>query len=640
MGKETGLYQCPACSQSLIFQSKETRIKVCTCGAIANRLESDDLVKKSAFTIGDHNDLIQPGTTGTYKGQSFEVIGRFRLWLAESVYNYWTIVFAGGTPAILAEGYGMYAILQTMRPESNITAWDISRLEVADSISVTNEVPWYLQRRDKAWKYELEGEVWMPECTDQFELFDLYARGDRHVEAIQYLKDYIVFYNVDFVEYSSLNLQNLNTGTPEPKQVFCANCNTNIEVKTFPYAQSCSCTGCGTRFAFKDAGSGFRTLKQDTGNDNALAIQLGSKGTIKGIDYEVIGYALKEEDNAEAARWKEYVLYNRAEGYAFLSEYAGSWLYARERGNSPVIGSNSPDSIYYKGAEYDLYNRYSIRIVDTAGEFPYDIFDDERKIVSAEFIAPPIMWIYERSREEGINWFVGEHLDKKELERQFPGAALPAQTERGVLDPRGRTNLPLLIKTTFAGIIILTLVHFLVGFGQQQRTVFSGDLQLRDSTASSTFVSPKFTLHKWRSNLAFDLTSPVDNNWIDMEATLVNAGNGQEYSLQQTVEYYHGVDDGESWSDGDTHETAYLSSIPGGDYFLRIEASRDTTNGAWSSVRDLAVTVKNDVPMHRNLFIFLGMLLVWPVVAYIWFYVNERRRWQNSPYTPYKTTSS
>ncbi len=46
----------------------------------------------------------------------------------------------------------------------------------------------------------------MPECTDQFEIYDFYARGDRHAEAIRYLNDYIVFYNIDFVEFSSLSL--------------------------------------------------------------------------------------------------------------------------------------------------------------------------------------------------------------------------------------------------------------------------------------------------------------------------------------------------------------------------------------------------------------------------------------------------
>jgi hypothetical protein len=639
MGKETGIDQCPTCSRAVHYRSKETRLNVCSCGQVINRLDSDHLVPKPAFTLPDHNDLVQIGTAGKYTDQTFEVIGRFRLWLSESVYNYWTILFDDGTPAFLAEGYGMYAIMKRMVPEQAITASDVSRLDVSDSVSLTNEVPWYLQRRDKAWKYEVEGEVWMPECSDQFQLFDFYARGHLHAEAIRYLDDYIVFYHIDFVDYPSLTLQNLNENPPAPKEVLCTNCNTTIAVKTFPYAQSCSCTSCGTRFAFKDAGSGFRTLKKDTENDNALAIPLGSKGNVKGIDYEVIGYALKEEDNAEAARWKEYVLYNRAEGYAFLSEYGGSWLYARERGNSPVIGSNSPDSILYRGEEYDLYNRYAIRIVDTAGEFPYDIFDDERKIVSAEFIAPPIMWIYEKSSEEGINWFVGEHLSAKELARQFPGAILPTQTERGVLDPRGRINLPLLLKTTLAGMIVLILVHFLIGFTQQQRTVFSGDLQLRDSTASSTFVSPNFALTKWRSNLVFDLSSPVDNNWIDMDATLVDANNGQEYGIEQTVEYYHGVDDGESWNEGSTNETAYLSSIPRGNYFLRIEASRDTTNSSWTAVRDLSVTVKNDVPMSRNLFIFLGLLLAWPIVAYSWYYFTERRRWANSQFSPYNKES-
>ena len=230
---------------------------------------------------------------------------------------------------------------------------------------------------------------------------------------------------------------------------------------------------------------------------------------------------------------------------------------------------------------------------------------------------------------------MAEHQDRKELERQFPNAAFPSQVEEGVLNPKGRINPGLLIKTTLAGILILFVAHFLVGVTQQQRTVFSGHLQLKDSAASSTFVSQPFQLNKWRSNLVFDLSSPVDNNWIDMEATLVNAANGQEYNLEQTVEYYHGVDDGDSWNEGSTTETAYLSSIPSGSYFLRIEASRDTTSGSWTSVRDLDVTVKNDVPMQRNLWIFLGILLVWPIVAYSWFYINERRRWKNSEFSPY-----
>src|ERR1700761_5884536 len=130
MGKETGIYQCPACSQTLLFRSRDTRIKVCTCGQVLNRQESDDIVVKPACSIPDKNDWVQVGTTGTYQGQSFEVLGRFRLWLDESVYNYWTILLNDGTPAWLAEGYGMYAIMKRMSPDKYYTAFDINRLAV------------------------------------------------------------------------------------------------------------------------------------------------------------------------------------------------------------------------------------------------------------------------------------------------------------------------------------------------------------------------------------------------------------------------------------------------------------------------------------------------------------------------------
>jgi len=633
MGKETGMYQCPSCSQAVVFRSKETRIKICACGQVLHRLDSDDLAAKPAFTIPDHNDWVQVGTTGTYEGRPFEVIGRFRVWLSESVYNYWTILFDDGSPAWLSEGYGMYSIMQRMTPEKATTIADLNMLRTTDYLMLKGEYSWFLQRKDEAWKYEVEGEVWMPQSNDQFPIYDLYAVKNQHIEAIEFLRDYVVFYDVEYVPYKSLQLKNVNETPPTPKDVVCTECNTTIAVKTFPYAQSCSCSACGMRFVYKGGGKGFVSQKKEKENDNALAIPLGSKGTLKGIDYEVIGYTLKEENDATGERWREYVLYNRAEGYAFLSEYKGNWMYAREQGNSPVTAHENPETIYYNGEEYDLYNRYKIRVVDTAGEFPFNIFDDGN-IVSAEFISPPRMWAYEKSREEGINWFLVEYQNRKQLLEQFP-FALPVPTEPGILNPTGHINLAKLIKITLAGMAIMVLIHFLIGMTEKETEVFSGDLQLRDSTASSIFVSPKFALHKWRSNLAFDLHTAVDNNWLDMEATLVDAVSGQEYGLQQTVEYYHGVDDGESWSEGSTHETAYLSSLPAGNYYLRLEASRDTTNGAWGAVRDVEVVVKNDVPMHRNLFIFLGLMLVWPLCMIIWYFYNERSRWAGSRFSPF-----
>src|ERR1700761_8847185 len=187
MSRETGMYQCPSCSAAILFRSGDTRLFVCVCGQVLNRLDSDDLRAKSAFTITRHNDLIRIGTAGVFNGKRFEVIGRFRLWLQESVYNYWTILLEDGSLAMLAEGYGMYAVLQRTSLEQNISYFDLDRLSSTDSIRVIGESEWYLQRKDESHKYEVEGEVWMPECNDSFKLIDLYAKSDGHVEIIEYL---------------------------------------------------------------------------------------------------------------------------------------------------------------------------------------------------------------------------------------------------------------------------------------------------------------------------------------------------------------------------------------------------------------------------------------------------------------------
>jgi len=637
----TGIYQCPACQRPVTFRSTETRIFVCPCGTVLNRLESDDLVVKQALIIRGQNDLLMPGSKGAIRGKKFEVLGRFRLWLDESVMNYWTILIEGNAVCLLMEGYGMYALLRQIRTDKAVTVQDLDRLGETESLQLREWDDYFLQQKDACWKYEVEGEVWMPECKDQFRLFDLAAKGDKHIEMIEFLPEYLVALECMYLDFQSLQLTGLNEQPVTPLKLNCSQCNAKMRVLTFPYAQSCSCNSCGSRLVFKKTGehqsSGFGRSGKDRENRNELAIPLGSIGTLKGIRYEVIGYALKEENTPSPPRWKEYVLYNRAEGYAFLSEYAGNWIYVRERGDKPVITTKDPTAIYYEGAKYSLYNKYQIRIVDTAGEFPYNVYDD-KGINSAEFIAPPRMWIYEKSREEGINWFLGEHLDRDELLEQFP-FDLPDQVERGVLDPRGFSAMRAdkLALVTLIALGTLIAVHLLIGVSKANRVILDKQVLLHDSTASTSFVSSPFALTKWRSNLEIDIAAPVDNNWLDLEAALVNTNTGTEYSLEQVVQYYHGYEDGENWTEGSSRETTYLNSIPAGNYLLRVRASRDTSNLGWNSMNNFTLTVKNDVSNDRNLWIFIVLLLIWPIVQFFRMWYFEKRRWEGSAFSPYKS---
>lgn len=636
MAKVTGIYQCPACSLPITYRSGDTRLIVCTCGQVLNRLESDDLIVKPAYIIQDHNDWLRVGSKGVFEKQKFEVLGRFRCWLDESVYNYWTVHFEDGSTALLAEGYGMYAIMRRITFDKAPDVDELKGLKQMSRIDLLMEDDCYLQRKDLCWKYEIEGEVWMPECNDQFPIYDLSSTKGRHLEILKFLPDYLVSYELCYTNYTSLQLEGLNEAPVVPKNIACTSCQQPISVKTFPYAQSVSCSACGTRMFFKQSKE-FQPTGKDKTNANQLSIPLGAVGIVKGISYEVIGYTLKQDTSADRAKWAEYVLYNRAEGFAFLSEYAGNWLYAREQGDYPVLPEEEPISIYDGEEEFRIYNSYSIRILDADGEFPFNIYDDTAT-VSVEFIAPPRMWIYEKSTSEGINWFLAEHQDRKELAAAF-SAELPPRTAMGVLDPKGYMNLSRLVKVTLIAVAVLIAVHWLIGFGKQNKVLLDQDILLKDSLATTTFVSSKFELTKWSSNLKLYINAPVDNSWLDLEASLVNNNNGQEYHVEQLVEYYHGYDGGDSWSEGSATETAYLNGIPSGTYFLRIEAERDTTNGSWNGLRQFSLTVINDVPTHRNFFIILGLLLLWPIISYIRLRYTERRRWGGSQYSPYKEST-
>src|SRR5258708_29107663 len=162
MGKVTGIYQCPACSRPVTYRSENTRLIVCSCGQVLNRLESDDLVVKPAYILQDHHDWLRVGSKGVFENLKFEVLGRFRCWLDESVFNYWTVLFEDRSLALLTEGYGMYAIMRGTTcckiPDMN----ELKGLKQTGMIDLFLEDDWFLQRKDTCSNDEAEAEGGRP----------------------------------------------------------------------------------------------------------------------------------------------------------------------------------------------------------------------------------------------------------------------------------------------------------------------------------------------------------------------------------------------------------------------------------------------------------------------------------------------
>jgi hypothetical protein len=633
MSLPTYLQPCPTCGKLPLFSYTDTTVAVCTsCKTVYRLKEGGLLIKKLYPVIQAINDVISIGTTGTWQRKEFIVLGRFQTRVSEAVINYWTISLEDGALQYLVEGYGLYAI-HTQIQEKRIITIDPNALTVGKSQKGTDEKTYQMEKRDECYKWEIEGESVLPDCDNRFPIYNFSSADGQHIEIIRFLEDYLISYSVTYTSFEELQLNNLQSNTPPIKEIQCENCREHIHITAYPYSHSLVCKKCKAYYLLHQNGE-YKLQKKHNEIDFTSDIEIGTSGEIKGIYYTVIGLAIKQEMADGQSRWREYTLYNRQEGYAFLSEYAGHWTYVRQRGDTPVISVGSVQEISYQGEPFKLYNQYSFSLIFAMGEFPNNIFNDSKKVVK-EFISPPEMWIREKSANEGIEWFLGQHISGSELKAAFGNKInLPYKSGIGAIEPTYYINPGKIFFVSLLLIGLLTLVHLITSGMNKEKTLLENTYSFPDSVANFSTVAGPVKLDKWRSSIEAQISARVDNNWFELDLSLVNTKTGEEFNLNEGVEYYHGYSDGESWTEGSNSKIAYLTSIPAGEYRIQINGLRDMDNMPINRVSDFSLVLTYDVPNHRNLFICIGLLLIWPFINFIIVNNNEKRRWMNSPFTP------
>lgn len=611
------------------FEYASSNITCCSaCGNILIRTGDTLAITQQLNAVTIKGYLLQPGTTGTWNGRTFKVLGRMGVWFEEAFYNYWFIVFNDDTTGFLAEGYGMYAILLPTQ-EPLITKDDLDNNRIGDQ----SASGYQLQKKSVTYYWEAEGELCLPGNSPYFEVFDYAAENGNLLTVFEWPDKPIAVYTDHPVTPGSLALKNTTTGDPYGITLKCRECATDIRVKTYPLSNSCTCGSCGTYYAIEKRSLVRKKANKRNHDDQLLAI--GAKGELRGIRYEVIGYVEKEENNQYQSRWREYVLYNVQEGFAFLSEFDGHWIFVKETVECPVVLNEETESLTFNNEPFQLYNSYTYSIRDASGEFPYNIFDNNSTKVK-EYISPPEMWIREKDAKEGIAWFFGQHITIGEIKSAFDmqGAA-PYRQGIGAVQPVNYINTYKLAVLCIAGILGLLIIHWALMLNKENRTITEQVAYFNDSTNTVKITTEKFHLDKWRSNLTFEVFAPVNNSWFELSSSLVNTKTGTEYSMEKGVEYYYGYSDGENWTEGSKDATGYITNIPAGDYILTMEGLRETTYV--SKLENFTVKVIYDAPGYRNFWYAALLFLIWPVVNYFRSNAKEKKRWENSPYAKFDT---
>ncbi|MFY7731875.1 MAG: hypothetical protein ACOVSR_00230, partial [Bacteroidia bacterium] len=135
--------------------------------------------------------------------------------------------------------------------------------------------------------------------------------------------------------------------------------------------------------------------------------------------------------------------------------------------------------------------------------------------------------------------------------------------------------------------------------------------------------------------LQFDIVSNVDNNWFGVTIELINHNTGDRFEVDKTVEFYSGVDGGESWSEGSKSESLFMSQVPAGTYHINLYPEWGSIN---KDLNNFEIWVYEDVPMWSNFWVTLIVAAIIVIIHYIRFRIFESNRWMESNFdSPYIT---
>ena len=619
---------CPSCGKLISFVTGKPAYRVCDCGKVIRQDENGQLHSTTERAVDVFPEIIQPGTTGVFNGKQFMVNGRLRLRFEESVMNYWDISFNDDNDYWLMEGYGMYGILK--RNDQKTIPFDGILANYTIGITKGKEdTGWIFEENDKIAEVAFEGEVELGTFRKNANIYGMASVKGEKLVVMEWQNNQYEVYELQFTNFAGLQLKQLREPDYTPKKIDCKECNAQITVQLVPYSGSVVCPGCNQAYVYKFP-HGFAKEKR-LKYQIKPAIPIGTEGEVKGIRYKVMSYAEKAEMEDSDVLWREYTLYNPQEGFAFLSEYSGHWIYVREQLETPVLINRTGESFKVKGESYILYNRYRARVAAAAGEFPYNIFDDTEAMIR-EFISPPEMWIREDNFREGISWFYAQHLNKEEVKNGFGLLTIPNQSGVGAIQPTGYMNKFKVAIATAVCVVLLILIHNLIGGFKEEKVLVDTSYALSDTTLSQSFVTEPFDLTKSSSNLELDIIASVSNSWFEVNATLVNTQTGKEYSVEKGIEYYEGTDGGERWSEGGTRDQAYLTAIPAGKYILQLQTSRPAT----PPLQSFFLKVTYDISNARNIWWAVVLFLLYPLFRLLKDFFLETSRWNNSPLPPNK----
>ena len=455
---------CPNCGAPVEFASAASPIAVCSFCRSTLARDGDALrrIGQSAELFDDHSPL-QLGASGRYQGAAFTLVGRLQMRYADGVWNEWHALFDATKAAWLSEDNGRY-VLAFDAPLPADAPGDVGALRAGLRLAIDGRA-WEVSSLVQARIGAAEGELpFAPNLAGEFSVADLRNAQDE-VATLDFgtaPPHWSVGRSVALADLALSGLREAGSEkTLSARGLQCPNCGAAVELK-LETTRSVACPQCHAVIdVSKGLGGDLEHYRQDNGTPPQ--IPLGAVGTLAlgspPKPWQVVGYVerceIAEEPDDERVFWREYLLYHRAEGFAFIVDAEDGWSYA-----VPITGApqGAGATLRWRGTTYKKLYDYAGQITYVLGEFYWKLERGQRT-QNSDYAAGRQRLNREQAGSE-VTWSAGETLDADVIAKAFdiPEAARAALArDASPVSGGGTSGWPL--KTfTFVALLVIVIV--------------------------------------------------------------------------------------------------------------------------------------------------------------------------------------
>lgn len=397
---------CPNCGAPVEFRAGASMTVVCAfCKQVVARTDRGLAGLGTVADLAPTEHGLAVRDQGTYGGARFEVLGRVVLrHPAGGTWEEYAVAFQDGRTAWIATAQGRWFI--TGRVDVQVArSWE--SLGPGHTLPLGPYGMFTVVERNEAPFECAQGELpFAARVGDVLRFVDL-AGNDGRVATVHYVRAggmHEVFVGVE-VQRAQLAIDPRPGERPGEKvataNLQCPNCGGGLPARADPQSQRVVCPYCS---ALSDLATHEVIARQEQARAS-LQIPLGSRGTLAGVAWVVIGYVERAAwiEN-ERFTWSEYLLYSPEAGYRWVIADEGNWLFATPVSAGDVQVDPSLKRVAYRGVTFTARNTNQATVSRVLGEFYWKVtvgetveardFVNASTVLSREANDAEVQWTY------------------------------------------------------------------------------------------------------------------------------------------------------------------------------------------------------------------------------------------------------